>query len=217
MGSIEDDLSALIKEKYGSVPKLAQATGVPAQTIYSVLHSSVTGASVGTVMPIAQALEIDPFALAQGRLESTSADESRTVPVALFKSIAAGQPIEADGEASTYPIPASLHEQYPAAFLLRVSGESMNRVLPNGCYALVDPCKAIDHPKKIYALAVGDRAATIKRVVPLANGLELRPDSEDPTFRPIVLDFAEEDADTVSVIGRVVWYCIPPDWAKGTL
>ena len=111
----------------------------------------------------------------------------------------------------TFVIPTALRERYPNAFLLKVVGESMNRVLPNGSYALVDPTsEAVEG--RAYAVAVNGYDATIKRVRHLANGIELAPDSTDPTIRPLVFDYADPDAETVTVIGEVVWYVVPYDF-----
>lgn len=133
------------------------------------------------------------------------------VEVPLYGSIAAGKPIEMHQIEDTFVIPTALRERYPNAFLLKVVGESMNRVLPNGSYALVDPTsEAVEG--RAYAVAVNGYDATIKRVRHLANGIELAPDSTDPTIRPLVFDYADPDAETVTVIGEVVWYVVPYDF-----
>ena len=46
----------------------------------------------------------------------------------------------------------------------------------------------------------------------LANGFELAPDSDDPTYRPMVYDYGIEGTDEITVIGRVFWYVLPFDW-----
>jgi repressor LexA len=89
----------------------------------------------------------------------------------------------------------------------------MSRVLPNGCYVLVDP----DQREPIvngrpYALCVNGYDATVKRVRQLANGLELIPDSLDPTYRAQVFDSGVEGTETITIIGRVVWHTFPYDW-----
>ena len=135
---------------------------------------------------------------------------SDMVPVPLLGSIAAGTPIEMINIDETYDIPADIHDRYPQAFLLKVVGDSMNRVLPNGCYALVDPEKkspVVDGTA--YAVCVNGYDATIKHIKQLENGVELIPDSIDPTYRPQVFDFNEIDTQPVSIIGEVVWYLVP--------
>ena len=136
-------------------------------------------------------------------------EASDMVPVPLLDSIAAGTSIEMIDVDKTYDIPAEIHNKYPQAFLLKVADDSMNRVLPNGCYALINPCRETTEPMKAYAVCVNGFNATIQRVKPLSNGYELIPDSIDPTFRPQIFDFNEIDTQSVSIIGEVVWYLVP--------
>ena len=131
-------------------------------------------------------------------------EASDMVPVPLLDSIAAGTSIEMIDADKTYDIPAEIHNKYPQAFLLKVADDSMNRVLPNGCYALINPCREATEPMKAYAVCVNGFNATIQRVRPLSNGYELIPDSIDPTFRPRIFDFNEIDTQSVSIIGEVV-------------
>lgn len=134
------------------------------------------------------------------------------VDVPLYGSIAAGTPIEMIEVDSMHPIPVELHNRYPRAFLLRVVGESMNRILPNGCYALIDPCSTIDADGDPYAVCVNGFDATIKRVRQLNNGFELVPDSTDPTYPTKTYNYNEPGTEEITVIGRVVYYVLPFDW-----
>ena len=129
--------------------------------------------------------------------------------VPLFGSIAAGNPIDMLTSDERYTIPREIYEKHPQAFLLKVEGESMNRVIPNGSYALIDPALCDIHDKRVYAVSIDNNAATIKRIRKLNNGVELRPDSNDPTYKPLVFDYAEDNPHTLSILGQVVWYTIP--------
>lgn len=112
----------------------------------------------------------------------------------------------------SHSIPVAVHKKYPNAFLLEVKGESMNNVLPNGSYALIEPCSDVDRDGKPYAVCVNGYDATIKRVRRLENGFELVPDSTDPTFHAEVFDYSVEGTKTITIIGRVVWYTVPYDF-----
>ena len=138
--------------------------------------------------------------------------EDDFVDVPLYGSIAAGTPILMDSAESMHPVPTIVRKRYPDAFLLRVEGNSMNRILPNGSFALINPCEDVTADNKPYAVCVNGYSATIKRVRKLANGFELAPDSIDPTYKPVVYDYGVEGTETITVIGRVVWYCVPFDW-----
>ena len=140
------------------------------------------------------------------------ASRAEMASVPLLGSIAAGTPIEMINIDETYDIPADIHDRYPQAFLLKVVGDSMNRVLPNGCYALINPCQEASKPMKAYAVCVNGYDATIKRIKQLENGVELIPDSKDPTFHAQVYDKTVEGTESITVIGEVVWYSIPFDF-----
>lgn len=212
MGQLEDKLKELIKRRYGGVPKLAEETGLPASSIYSVLRAGISGGSVNTVLPILAALGIDSNWIIKNRLIEVGKSGSEFVDVPLLGSIAAGTPMEMVETEDTHPVPTKVMEQYPDAKLLKVKGSSMNRVLPDGCYALVDPCEDVERDNQPYAVCVNGYDATIKRVHKLANGFELVPDSTDPTYKPHVYDYGEPGTETVTVIGRVVYYVLPFDW-----
>lgn len=212
MKRIEDEIKDMIDSRYGSIPKFAKLINIPPQTIYTALKKGLSGASVATVMPIVAELGLDPVWLLNNRLIEKDNFTPDFIDVPLYGSIAAGTPIEMIDVDDTHPIPSEVHEKYPDAFLLRVKGESMNRVIPNGCYVLVDPCDVVDAEMQPYAVCVNGFDATIKRVRTLSNGFELVPDSTDPTYKPTVYDYGEPDTETVTVIGRVVWYTLPFEW-----
>ena len=145
-------------------------------------------------------------------MENASLPNTSTVDVPLYGAIAAGTPIEMMEVEDTQPVPVRVHEKYPDAFLLKVEGESMNRCLPNGCYALVDPCREVEVNGAPYAVCVNGYDATIKRVKKLSNGFELVPDSTDPTYATKTFNYNEPDTQTITVIGKVVYYVLPFDW-----
>lgn len=218
-GSVEMDLreeiEERIRERYGSVPKLARILNMSDQTIYSSLKNSLVGSSLSTVMPIINALELDPLQLLNGRLQSTLAEGRDYVTIPLFESIAANQELAPSPDARNYPVPLSLVQQHPDSFLLNVSEEGMSRVLPKGSYALVRPLQDDAGPieeRALYALCLGEGNAIVRRVKSLENGYLLSPDSVDSTFHPRVIDFADQTAPRVRILGQVVWYTLPLDW-----
>lgn len=190
--------------------QLAQAFGSTLTTIQRYENGSrgldsekllrlgeILGCSVGYLLGVEEWDEQDP----------------NYIDVPLYGSIAAGEPIEMIPTDDSHSIPVAVHKKYPKAFLLEVKGESMNKVLPNGSYALIEPCSDVDRDGKPYAVCVNGYDATIKRVRRLENGFELVPDSTDPTFHAEVFDYSVEGTKTITVIGRVVWYAIPYDWS----
>ena len=155
---------------------------------------------------------LDGMKLSQdGRIVGKSNDDQNSVP--LYGSVAAGTPAEMLTVEEYVQIPRELRIKYPDAFLLRVSGQSMNLDFQDGSLVLVDPCPTIDFDNWPYVVAINGSTATVKRVHKLSNGIELIPNSTDPTFRSRVFDYADDDGDVVTVIGRVVWDCKPVHWS----
>lgn len=139
--------------------------------------------------------------------------------VPFFGEIVAGAPIEID-DLGCYcskveiPIPYIVHEKHPRSFLLRVVGNSMDRKIPNGYNALIDPDENEPNEHDAFAIYVNGDSATIKRVKKLENGYELIPDSYDPTCLPIVFDHNNpvDQEKTVTVLGKVVYAVMPFDY-----
>lgn len=221
---LEECLRQLMIDDFGSVSKFAEHIGVPKTTVYNVLNRGVMGSGHDLVEKIYKALNInwrvigldtdfsyEEFKKKRDSLKSSNRDIFVSIP--LYGAIAAGTPMEMIPVDDFHPIPSRIKEKYPDAFLLRVEGDSMNRVLPNGSYALVAPSRkepVIDN--HAYAVCVNGYDATIKRVKKLANGIELIPDSIDPTYKPKVYDYGLEETETITIIGEIVWYTIPFDF-----
>lgn len=134
-----------------------------------------------------------------------------TVEVPLYGTIAAGwgdEPIETD---ETYPLMVPLRDRYPHAFMLRVRGNSMDKVIKDGMLALIDPDSEL-HENDIVAAFINGNEATLKRYVPLANGIMLSPDSFDPTYKEEIIDFADPAQDPWKIVGKLVWFALPFDF-----
>lgn len=126
----------------------------------------------------------------------------------LYGTIAAGVPIESIPIDDDIPVPEDILQEHPKAFFLRVKGESMNRVLPDGAYALVDPdADAVNGD--VVAVNVNGCETTIKRYHRMATSVVLQPDSTDESFTDLILDYTKPDTATVTLMGRVVWYVAP--------
>lgn len=128
-------------------------------------------------------------------------------PVPLYGVVAAGVAVEMLPVDDVREAPSRFVDDDPAAFMVRVRGNSMDRELADGCFALVSPKHSEPNDRDMFLVTVNGDDATIKRVRRLANGVELVPDSHDPTYRPRVIDFGEEGAPPVRVLGKVVWWC----------
>lgn len=189
-----------------SQQQLAEKIGTTQQTIQRY-ESGARDLKSSVIIKLSAALGVTiSYLLGLKDTDEAVAKEDQFVDVPLYGSIAAGTPIEMMGVEDTFPVPAKMHDAHPDAFLLKVEGESMNRILPNGCYALVDPCETVEDNGAPYAVCVNGYDATIKRVRRLNNGFELVPDSTDPTYPVQTYNYNEPGTETITVIGRVVYH-----------
>lgn len=210
---LHNKLQEIRKREGLTQQQLADKLGVTQQTVWyyengkrEMKSSVLISMAEALGCTVAELLGVESFESA------FASSDDNFVDVPLLGSIAAGKPIEMMEVDDTYPVPSAVHELHPMGFLLRVEGESMNRILPNGCYAYIDPCETVESPGKPYAVCVNGYNATIKRVRRLSNGFELSPDSTDPTYRPKIYDYNVPGTDSVTVIGEVVWHMVPFDW-----
>ena len=129
-----------------------------------------------------------------------------TAPV--LGNIAAGDPREAlEMTGETHRLPDELKAKYPDGFFLVVHGDSMNLVLPDGCYVFIVPND--DLPVKsgdIAAVKVNGDEATIKKVKLLDGVVILEPQSSNPDHKRRVIDSENPDAPYVRFLGRVGWF-----------
>ena len=217
MGEIRDNIAKGLKDarkkKGMNVDEVGRAIGKSGKTIsaWEVGRGQPDG---DELVNLCKLFEV-PLSQFYGRTEYAfinldGLNESVDVPV--FGRIAAGKPMELDSAIDSFPIPEKIRKSHPNSFLMKVDGDSMNRTLPNGCLALVDTSDKTPDEHGAFAVCVNGYKATIKRVKKLANGFKLIPDSHDPTFRPTVFDYNDDDTDTITIIGRVVWATMPYDY-----
>ena len=83
----------------------------------------------------------------------------------------------------------------------------MNKSIQDTNFALVSPKHAEPNERDMFLVTVNGDDATIKRLHMLENGIELVPDSYDPTFRPRLFDFGDGSAPPIRILGKVVWWC----------
>lgn len=128
-------------------------------------------------------------------------------PVPLYGRVAAGIPIEMLVADEIKEAPARFTEDDPDAYLVKVVGNSMSRRIQDGSYALVSPKYTEPNAHDMFLVTVNGDDATIKCVRVLENGIELIPDSYDPTYRPQVYDYNMDETPPIRIIGKIVWWC----------
>lgn len=135
---------------------------------------------------------------------------ARMLPV--FGSISAGTPREALTQSDVmHETPERLYLEHERSFWLTVSGNSMNRLFPDGSLVLIDPDEEVRNGDVAVVFVNGDDA-TLKRVYFEGNAIRLHPESYDPEYRDRVIDSSDPDAPKVRIIGKAVSYTAPEGW-----
>ncbi|MED3888262.1 XRE family transcriptional regulator [Priestia aryabhattai] len=128
----------------------------------------------------------------------------------LLGSISAGTPLEMVPVKEWVNVPAEVANKYPYAFLVKVDGDSMNKVIPPNALALIDPTQEIRNGD-IAAVAVNGYDATLKRFFKFQDGITLEPESYNPKHKTQYYDAKSQEYNPIHLKGRLVWYMAPLD------
>lgn len=202
-----------MREKAGLTQKqLADALGLTQQSVYyyesgdrdikaSVLidMSKVLGCTVSELLGFGPATIVAP-------------ESSEYMRLPVFGRIAAGTPREALMQSDqTHDTPESLYRMHRESFWLIVSGNSMNRLFPDGSLVLIDPEMDVRNGD-VGVLFVNGYDATLKRIYFDEKKIILHPESYDPEYKDTVIDRDDPDAPEVRIVGKAVSYTAPDNW-----
>lgn len=88
-------------------------------------------------------------------------------------------------------------------FALQIKGDSMNKVLPDGCIGLFEKTSTLENGE-IGAIMVNGDDATVKKFYRLTDSYVLEPLSFNPEQHPLII---KDGTVPVSAIGKLIWYC----------
>ena len=113
---------------------------------------------------------------------------ARTVNVPLVGTISCGAPVFAEENIEAHiPISVSLAKPGFRYFLLRASGDSMNKAgIEDGDFVLVRQQPTADNGQRVVALI--DDEATVKEIEFTKDVVILKPRSKNKDHQPIILD-----------------------------
>ena len=194
---------------------LANALGVSRSTIFRYENGGIEKVPIDVIPNMANALKLSP-----AELMGWSDDENTEIKVldvdlyisdkekkyAPILNVAAGafhdDISQLDEEIE---IPERWEHLYGKLFAIRVLGESMNKVLPNGAIVLCE-----DVTKSGYSIKNGDFVVfehdgeyTVKKLIDTSSMVILDPCSYDDSFEPIVFTKNEElDLKILGVVRR---------------
>ena len=149
------------------------------------------------------------ISLLETRAASVADSQDNLVPI--YGNIAAGSFTSAvEDHIDEIEIPQTFLNRFGKdnLFGLAVHGESMNKVVQNNDYVILNRQQQADNGD-IVAVLLNNEEATLKRFYQLdAETIILKPESNDASFQPITVDLRQPDTN-LSILGKAIWYCAP--------
>lgn len=188
------------------IRELRKQAGLTQEDIAAGLGGTTTKGTVAKLENRAMALSLD-YLIGIARVIGVPASEiispsqggAREIP--LLGAVAAGHWRDVVSDATeTVPIPAWL--QGNNLFALRVTGDSMDKIVPDGGIIAVNPDDLDLVGGRVYVVANGHHETTFKRFS--ASPPRLLPCSNNPEHQPI-----EIGREPFLTIGRAIWAMIP--------
>ena len=216
MANIKD-----IRKKLGyTMKELSLIVGVSEATISRWESGDIANMKQNNIVSLANALNISPLQVLD--FDDTSIKGNSINNADLYKyfpvSISAGslENIDAIQEYELVSISDKILGKYAKnknIILLKINGESMNKIIPDGSYIVVDTSRNTIHDIKDRDIVVFSEngSYSVKRYInDSANQRILfKPDSTDDTFTAIEVKY--ENSEDLRLIGRVVKYIVSLD------
>ena len=185
---IRDALVEALESKRIKGTQVAALLGIP--------PSRITDIKKGDRLIQQNEMHILAQFLGLGEAEDESAEEGNVVFVPVIGIASAGTWHEAVN-VPTYRIPRLRVKGQNQAFAVEVFGDSMDKWIPHGSWAIIDPDQTDLYPGRVYLVMNGDGEATIKRY--REGPARFEPDSHNPDHKPLMMG-----GHVIRILGRVV-------------
>lgn len=126
--------------------------------------------------------------------------------IPVLGKISAGQPLEAFEDIVDQIYPPYEVNKNDEIFGLVVNGESMNKITPNGNYAVLRKQQDVENGE-IAAVIVNGNYATLKKVYKFTDLIILEPCSYNETF--IDQKYTKENCNDIRIIGKYLYSVSP--------
>ncbi len=214
--SIGNRIKERRKELKMTAETVAEKLNKHKATVYRYESDEIQNMPYDVLIPISKVLKTNPMYL-MGLTEnkemtlddlnnlkiiSDKQEPLETPKIKVYGKIAAGEPIEMVEDVDEINCPWATN--IDDLFALQVKGDSMNKIVLDGHYAVLKKCEeAITG--KIYAVMVDNENATLKRLHILDNAVMLEPLSTNPIHERKVY----EEESNIRVIGKYIG-CVSP-------
>ena len=217
MANIKD-----IRKKLGyTMKELSLIVGVSEATISRWESGDIANMKQNNIVSLANALNISPLQVLD--FDDTSI-KSNSINADLYEykyfpvSISAGslENIDSIQEYELISLSDKILGKYARSkniILLKINGESMNNIIPNGSYIIVDTSRNTIHDIKDRDIVVFSEngSYSVKRYIndSVNQRILFKPDSTDDTFTAIEVKY--ENSEDLRLIGKVVKYIVGLD------
>jgi repressor LexA len=194
---------------------LAAIAGVSDKAV-STWENDLKTPRMGTIQKIADHFGILKSDIIEDKAKVSTINENsvkhgnESIKMPLLGSIAAGLPLEMIAVKEWVNVPVEVAEKFPNAFLLKITGDSMNKIVPENALALIEPTLEVKNGD-IVAVAVNGYDATLKRFFKFQDGITLEPESYNPKHQTQFFSDKEMEFNPIHVKGKLVWYMAPLD------
>ncbi|MEH6943559.1 LexA family protein [Bacillus sp. JJ722] len=191
--TMSDYMNYRSKPGAGALEKMSAVFGVTKSDIDTTYKSVVPEIIDGEIGLIRQESEECNF-------------KGKKIPI--LGKIAAGVPLEAIEDIVDCVLPPYPRKENDELFGLVVNGESMNKVVPNGHYAVIRKQPDVENGE-IAAVFINDSNATLKRVYKFTNLIVLEPLSHNSTFTD--QHYTQDNCEDIKILGKFL-YGISPQY-----
>ncbi|PGS28411.1 DNA-binding protein [Bacillus cereus] len=132
--------------------------------------------------------------------------KAEKIEIPVIGKIAAGTPIEAVQDVVDRITPPYQTHKTDELFGLVVHGESMNKIIPNGHYAVLKKQPDVENGE-IAAVIVNGHYATLKKVYKFTDLMVLEPCSHDESFKD--QQFSRNNCEDIKIIGKFLYSVSP--------
>ncbi|MEK4889699.1 LexA family transcriptional regulator [Bacillus sp. FSL M7-0996] len=213
--TLSDYMNYRAKPSSGVLEKMAAVFGVTKADIDTTYKNKKAAIIDGVLQLVSEeGTKIDAgkittshIAAAQlGLLQTEKMDKHFVNKIPVIGKIAAGTPIEAVQDIVDRIVPPYETNNTDELFGLVVNGESMNKVVPNGHYAVLKKQPDVENGE-IAAVIVNGHYATLKKVYKFTDLMVLEPCSHDASFKD--QQYSRDSCEDIKIIGKFLYSVSP--------
>lgn len=210
MNAFQKNLRSFVEDKKMMQKDLAREAGVSEASVSNWLNKGMIPS-----MEILQELmdlyglsydelmsqDLGYYSKSNGLENAISPAEPKPAYAPLYGTVHAGDTNEPELIDESIPIPYEVYQGHKNGYFLRVIGDCMNKVYPEGCFVFVDPDMR-PRSGSIGIVAIDGDDYIMRRLYVGASTLVLTPESHNSKWTDTIIDATHD----VKLVGTVVWF-----------